>query len=476
MLASYGLDALAGDQELDRIARFAAHLCGAPSAAISLVDDERQRFLWSEGLDISETPRSTSFCAHTMLGTALLEVLDASNDPRFADFTLVRGDAHIRYYVGAPLVSSEGAPLGALCVTDTEPRHQGLDANQVEGLTVLAEAVKRRLEEHRRTSAATTELKQSKDRLQSMFDSVPDIAWSAAPDGTFDMFNARWTELTGLAPPKTVEDWRPAVHPDDFEPSVAKFGEAVSQATMFEYEWRMKLPDNSYRWMLTRAVPSSGDPENARWFGTITDIHDRYVISQERELLAGELAHRIKNIFSVITGLISLRARGDDKLKAFSNELGDTLRSLSRAQEFALPINKKPGDELLELLDILMAPYGAGANGAVSISGDVVKFGRRASTPLALVFHELATNSAKYGALSVAEGKLAIMVQRDGETARIEWSESNGPTIEQPQDEGFGSRLIHMAIEHQLGGSMVRNWQPGGLRVTIELPVERLSE
>src|SRR6056297_712398 len=146
VLASFEIEALEGDPELARLARFAAHLCGTKQAAVSLVEAERQFFLARTGWDTNATPRSTSICAHTMTGAQILEVSDASSDERFAGFEAVAGSRHLRFYAGAPLISSEGAPLGALCVTDSEPRPEGLSELQREGLAVLAESVMRRIE------------------------------------------------------------------------------------------------------------------------------------------------------------------------------------------------------------------------------------------------------------------------------------------------------------------------------------------
>ena len=386
VLASYDPEVLAGDPELARITRFAAQLCGAERAAVSLVEEERQRFLVSEQMDADATSRSTSFCAHAMLSGEILEVLDATNDPRFAGFELVTGAAHIRYYAGAPLISAEGAPLGALCIADSRARAEPLSAIQREGLQVLAEAVKRRLHAHRQVNNADSELRDSAARLQFMLDSVPDIAWSAAPGPEFDYFNARFTEITGLPPCKSVEDWREVIHPDDFEASLAKFRDAIATATLFEDEWRLRRADGSYIYVLSRAVPSTDDPKTARWFGTLTDIDASYRMSQERELLAGELAHRIKNIFPVITSLVTLHARGDTTLKTFAKTLSENIRALSRAQDFALSIDKCTEDDLKGLLRVLMAPYGVPGSNAVSIVGDSVATGARAATPLALVF------------------------------------------------------------------------------------------
>ncbi len=474
-LASYSISELFGDEELSRLARFAAHLCETPTGAVSLVEAERQLFLASEGVAVSETPRSTSLCATAMMTGDILIVPDAAKDARFADYSSVTGEDRLRFYAGAPLISAEGAPLGALCVTDTVARPEGLTDLQREGLLVLADAVKRRLLAHRHAGEVSAAIRSSAQRLQSMIDSVPDIAWSAGPFAQFDYVNARWRTVTGLPTPRHVSDWRGVFHPDEWGKSQAKFIDAVQRAVPFEDEWRMRQADGSYRWVLSRAVPSTDDPETARWFGTLTDIHESRRLLEERELLAGELAHRIKNIFSVIIGLISLHARGDATHRVFAATLSETIRALSRAQEFALQMGPIEENDLKGLLSVLLAPYGAPGANVVSITGDSVAFGARAATPLALVFHELATNSAKYGALSTTDGEVSIAIEGRDEEAIIRWQESGGPSIEPPQNEGFGSRLMMMAISHQLGGSLEQEWKPEGLGVTITLPLSRLT-
>lgn len=473
-LATYDADKLSSDPELSRIARFAAHLCQTSHAAVSLVEEERQLFIAGAGLSVSQTPRSTSFCAHAMLRGEILEVPDASADPRFSNFALVTGPAHLRFYAGAPLISAEGAPLGSLCVFDPVPRPGGLSDTEREGLYVLAEAVKRRLLAHRYAHDATLELRKSTQRLQFMLDSVPDIAWSAAPGPVFDFFNARFGETTGEPAPTNIDGWRKVIHPDDFKATEARFKDALGAPRPFEDEWRLKQADGEYRWVLSRAVPSSDDPRAARWFGTLTDIDEGRRIREEREMLAGELAHRIKNIFSVVIGLISLNARGDAAREEFAANLSENIRALSRAQEYALQMDNIAADDLAGLLEMLMAPYGVHGAQTVSISGDAVRFGPRAATPLALVFHELATNSAKYGALSTGDGTVAIEIERRDDDAVIAWREQGGPEIEAPETQGFGSRLVTFAISRQLAGDISHHWEPGGLHTVITLPLGRL--
>ena len=137
---------------LDRITAFAANLCNVPIALVSLVERDRQSFLGKTGLSVCETPRASSFCAHAMLNSFIMVVPDATQDPRFADNPLVTGDPYIRFYAGAPLLTDDGIPLGALCVIDRHPRRE-LTPLQTQGLQVLAEAVMSAVRSHRRERA-----------------------------------------------------------------------------------------------------------------------------------------------------------------------------------------------------------------------------------------------------------------------------------------------------------------------------------
>jgi len=106
----------------DRIASLAARMLSMPMAAVTLVDEKRQWFKACSGLDVRETSRECSFCAHTILADDVFIVPDALNDRRFSDNALVTGAPHIRFYAGYPLKAADGSNIGALCVIDTKPR------------------------------------------------------------------------------------------------------------------------------------------------------------------------------------------------------------------------------------------------------------------------------------------------------------------------------------------------------------------
>ena len=478
LLAGFGLDVLEDDDELQRIVRFAAKLCDAPTSTVSIVEERRQWFLARDGIEERETDRSVSFCGHAMLGDTIMVVPDAKEDPRFADNALVTGVPKIRFYAGAPLITSEGAPVGALCIFDSAPRPDGLTEIQEQGLKVLRDAVMRRLHARRRDLVRDAELQRSQDKLGALADSIPDIAWAANAEGEVDFFNQRWYEYTGLDPstPPDNETSRSVFHPDDQEAYVDAWDEALASGQPFEQEFRVRRSDGTWRWMIGRGVPvhdSAGDV--TQWFGTLTDIDDGHRLSESRDLLARELSHRIKNIFAVVSGLVLLRARNRPELKDFAEELGEAIRALGRAHDFVRPLGSEKGNELRGLLNVLMAPYGIGEGKQVEVSGVTVKLGKRAATPLALIFHELATNSAKYGALSREEGRVTISLAERGDTVLIDWNETGAPGGKVPERSGFGSTLLDMSVKSQLDGSMEREWGKDGLKVRLSIPAKSLA-
>ena len=196
LLARYDLDA-GGFRTLDQITDFAAALCEAPIALVSIVEEERQRFLARTGLDAEETSRDVSFCAHAMHGSDIFVVQDASADPRFAANPLVTSAPHIRFYAGAPLLNGEGVPLGSLCVIDDKPR-EDLTPVQRQGLFLLARQVMVELEGRRRDQdiiarqVKDAEAVAESDRLfRTLADTMPQMVWSTLPDVYHAYYNAR---------------------------------------------------------------------------------------------------------------------------------------------------------------------------------------------------------------------------------------------------------------------------------------------
>ncbi|WP_425228744.1 sensor histidine kinase [Sphingomonas sp.] len=482
-MAAYDLDRLRYSPELTRITDFAAALCDAPVALVTILEETEQVFLSRTGTDLDGTPREISFCDHAVRGDETMVVADATTDARFIDNPLVTGDHNIRFYAGVPLFTESGIGMGSLCVLDTVAHPDGLTPLQQQGLEILAENVLARLRDTRDAAAwrhrerdARARLGDSESRFRTLADTMPQMVWSALPDGYHDYYNARWYEFTGVPEGSTDgEAWNGMFHPDDQERAWAAWRHSLTTGEPYQIEYRLRHRDGGHRWVLGRALPIRDGDKITRWFGTCTDIHQQKMAADERELIAQELSHRIKNIFSVISGLIGFAARGRPEMKDAAGDLRDRIVALGRAHDFVRPHSRNSvpearQDSLQGLLGELFAAYDRGEGAGVTVTGDDLPVDDRSATPLALLFHELATNAAKYGALSVDGGRVTLDVSAPGETVVLRWSESGGPPVVAPTGTGFGSQLLELSAVRQLGGSVERDWRPEGLVLTAAVP------
>ncbi len=271
-------------------------------------------------------------------------------------------------------------------------------------------------------------------------------------------------------------------HPDDQDHAWSVWRHSLATGEPYEVNYRLRHHSGEYRWTLGRALPlRNARGEIVRWIGTCTDIHESKMMAEENEVLSRELSHRIKNIFAVINGLIGMSARQNPELRPMAAELQDRIAALGRAHEFARPHSEQSRPITVEstlsgLLTEILAAYPALGEGRLTISGDDPEIDDRSATPIALVFHELATNSAKYGALSSISGSVRIEVAQHDDSVSIHWIEADGPEIVGPPSEtGFGTRLVQLAITQQLAGKIERDWRATGLRVDMRVAASRLK-
>ena len=464
----------------DDIVDLVARVFDAPIAVVNLIDEGRQWFKAETGLGVRETPLETSFCAHALLMQDRMVVPDATRDERFACNPLVTGAPHLRFYAGELLKSAEGLPIGTLCVLDVKPRPEGPTPLQMQTLQVLAAQVMTQLELRRSLSRQ----RQSETQFRAIADSMPQMVWATQPDGFHDYYNARWYEFTGVPEGSTDgEAWNGMFHPEDQERAWAQWRRSLETGEPYEIEYRLRRHDGVYRWTLGRARPIRNEAgEITRWFGTCTDIDDLKRSDQAKELLSQELSHRIKNIFAVVSALIALSARKHPEARAFADSVRTRINALARAHEFVRPHTETSqptvGSMTLHaFLADLFKPYGDHrGRPRIVLSGDDAVFDDQAATSVALLFHELATNAAKYGALSVEPGMVTLDTRRSGDRFILTWTETGGPEINGPPTEaGFGTSLATLSVEAQLGGRLERAWRPQGLQVVADLPATALS-
>lgn len=200
--------------------------------------------------------------------------------------------------------------------------------------------------------------------------------------------------------------------------------------------------------------------------------------TQAKDILIREINHRIKNLFSLTSGLISLSARPATSVAELVSDLQGRMHSLARAHELTLPDltdgskSMEPATTVMGLLHAILAPHQV-LGSEIQVSGSDVPLKGRALTSLALLLHELTTNAAKYGALSPKGGVLTVSLSTRDETLQLKWEERGFELGGTPQREGFGTTLERAALQG-IGGTLERNWQPDGLLLIIEAPLVNL--
>ena len=211
------------------------------------------------------------------------------------------------------------------------------------------------------------------------------------------------------------------------------------------------------------------------------DITERRRAQDHQQMLLREMEHRIKNLFNVAASVVELSVRGADTPKALAAAVRDRLSALSRAHALTLakPSTIAPGSAgptmMLDLIETIVAPY-QGQQPRIFITGVDWSLGRTATTSLALLFNELATNAAKYGSLSTPDGFVAVTSSRHGDRIHVVWAERGGPLVSSSDGkEGFGSALAR-GVAQQLDGDLMRDWRPDGLVVRVTMRADRLKD
>ena len=298
-------------------------------------------------------------------------------------------------------------------------------------------------------------------------------------DDRFAM-DERGFELWGLkwAATVTFEQLSAHIHPADRDRVRAAFTATRSLAGPYEIDFRIMVGED-VRWVSARGRGADAGIIDGVMFGIFLDVTGRKQAEEGSELLAGEMSHRVKNLLSIAAGLTQLTGRSASSVVQMTGELMERLTALGRAHDLVRPL---PGDQgkaalLGDLLSVLLAPYDetAAFSGRIRVAVPRMGIGEKTASTLAMVIHELATNSVKYGALSCAEGFLDVSSHTDGDRIYLTWAETGGPSIAgSPELTGFGSRLIGRSVSSQLGGELAYDWQETGLVVTIGMRQDRL--
>lgn len=215
------------------------------------------------------------------------------------------------------------------------------------------------------------------------------------------------------------------------------------------------------------------------------DITERKRAEELQHLLIREMDHRVKNLFALASSVVSLSARSAGTPAELASTVRDRLNALAQAHALTVPSTceasgrTEQSTTLHRLIETILAPYHTGLDSPqprAVVTGPDIPIGGAAVTSFALLLHEFATNAAKYGALSVAEGVLSISCREEEDRFILTWTERDGPPVDRQADgDGFGTLLGKATVRNQLGGEIVRVWKPEGLSIRLTVARDRLG-
>jgi two-component sensor histidine kinase/DNA-binding response OmpR family regulator len=335
------------------------------------------------------------------------------------------------------------------------------------------------LELERRVADRTAELKSSTTRLLQS-EQLRSLALAAGQMGSWD-----WDAVSGefswdegqyrifgvdaggfrLSP----DNVRALIHPDDWEQLRAALAGVREDGQTFQTEFRVHRPGGELRWCVGAAAASIDSAGRVVGLSGVTvDITDRKSAEERQTLLVREVDHRARNALAVVQSIIRL-TRAESK-EGYIAAVEGRITALSRAHVL-LSQSRWQGANLSRILDEELAPYRRSDVEKIVTLGPEVFLEPAIAQILALALHELATNAAKYGALSSSFGRVSLSWELGPNCLHLQWVESGGPPVRPPSSEGYGTRVIGASVERQLDGRATFEWSPEGLRFGLSIPL-----
>jgi two-component sensor histidine kinase len=331
------------------------------------------------------------------------------------------------------------------------------------------------------SSQGTTPPVWDANHLRIATDAAGVALWAWNVDTNSIAMDERAHGLWGVAGDGTVtfEDLSARIHPEDLDRVRAAFAATREISGAYEIDFRI-LRSGEVHWVSARGRGDDQGIVGRIMFGVFLDVTERKLAEEAREMLANEMSHRVKNLFAIAAALTVIASRSADTPKEMARDLTERLIALGQAHDLVRPVlgQQKRAALLGDLLGVLLAAYDdKGTIGSrIKVSVPDVLVGEGAITAMALVIHELATNSIKYGALSTDTGSLDVECSIDDSEVVIVWTERGGPRVSAPRGlTGFGSVLVKKSISTSLGGTIAFDWPTEGVIVTLRMNSVRLG-
>lgn len=470
-----------GDSDFDNIATLALSTGNAAAAQISLVDERQSQVLAHKGSLGRANIWPFEAAALTISEASCLVVLNAAQDVRFADLHCVTHAPGLKFIAVAPICVSDEC-IGAVSVMSDESRTEFTPAqqDQLASLANIAGSLIELKRDSRQGTERVAALNRDDDRNAMALEVGNVGSW------VWDLRSGRFTgnrmayEMLGLDPDRAIsgEDVFRAMHPDDFPAMKYAFARALAQNQDYIGEFRAA---SSGQWLLGRGRiferDASGKPVVA--VGVNIDITNTKNAAEKTRFLLRELNHRVKNTLAMLQSLARQTLSRTSDPAEFMDAFSGRLRAISEAHTL-LSDREWSGISLVDLITKQVEPYAIFDVAQIELVGEDIMLPPDHALGLGIALHELATNAAKYGALSVATGHVHIAWQLEvglhESRIIIRWIESDGPRILAPDKRGLGLKLIERSLDKVLSSSVRLSYPETGMEALISMPVGDYSD
>lgn len=438
-------------------------------------------------------PRNTPVFEPTFRGTSIVRSDDIRTDPRYGRNAphkgMPKGHMPVVSYLAVPVVSRTGEVHGGLFLGHDRPGVFTEDSEKIVASIAahaavaidnaqLLQAAKVEVEDRRRGEMAARQ-------LASIVESSDDAIVAKNLDGIITNWNKGAERLFGYSAAEAIGKPVTMLIPIEQHDEEPKILARIRRGERIEHYETMRQRKDGSLVAISLAVSPVRDSQ-----GTIVgaskiarDITERRRAEEQQRLLLREMNHRVKNLFSLASGVVTLTSRYSQNPKDMAEAVRQRIGALAKAHELTLPTLPEEGGEprattLEALLRTISTPYldPSQAEDRFAFSGPAVIIGGSAVTSFALLLHEFATNAAKYGALSAPAGHVTVNWEIVGEDLRLSWREEGGPEVPgEPAARGFGTVLADTTVARHFNGQLVRNWRPVGLTAELTVPLAKLG-
>lgn len=334
-----------------------------------------------------------------------------------------------------------------------------------------------RLDLEAEVARRNVELQASEERLRFALEAGQLGSWSINLDTGHLTASDSCKAICGRQPdePLSLEELRASIHPDDRAVQQDAIEQAIANRSLLDAEYRLTTPAGQERWVQIRGKAHyRADGTPILITGTSQDITDRRAVQSHRALLTRELHHRMQNTLASLQAVVSQTMRRANSLQDAAATLTARIQAMSAAN--TLLITEDFGSVSMQgLIMRSLAPFGVEDGDRFQLSGPDLRLPPQVVVAYALALHELATNSTKYGALSVAAGvvDVAWSVQggKEPPLLHIRWQERGGPPVVAPRQTSFGTQLIKRVLATEIGGRVDIDYLAEGVVFTAVAPL-----